>query len=121
MATSSTYTNEHIGMGVSIHTWILTGSGGPPNTGDMISCPGSLDKTIQVYGTFAGKTLSIYGSMNGTNWNILHDPQGNDMAYTGADTEHVLENVMYIRPSLVASEGAPSVTIVLLIKRLMEK
>jgi hypothetical protein len=36
------------------------------------------DRTAQVFGTFgAAGSVQLEGSNNGTNWNILADPQGN--------------------------------------------
>lgn len=72
------------------------------------------DRSIQVSGTFNAGTLTIEGSNDGTNWAVLTDPQGNNLAITAAKIEQVSEITRYVRPRVTAGTGVTlNVTIAL--------
>ena len=73
--------------------------------GVSIVIPGRSDMCVQVVGTFDTATLTMQGSNDGTNWATLTDPQGNDIAFTSAGIEQILEKTRFVRP-LVSSVGA---------------
>lgn len=66
------------------------------------TCP---DKTVQVSGTVNGN-ITIQGSADGTNWVTLHDIAGNDLVFSGAGIKVILENPLYIRPSVAVGTGS---------------
>jgi hypothetical protein len=75
------------------------------------------DRSVQIEGAaFGGGTLTLQGSNDGTNWQILTDPQGNDIAKTAADLEQVTELTRYVRP-ILAGGAAGAVTITFLSRR----
>lgn len=77
------------------------------------------DKTVQVFGTFAGATLTIEGSndprvvtdADNAEWFTLSDPQGLPLTFTSAKGEVILESPRYIRPSVSSGAGA-SLTVI---------
>lgn len=73
------------------------------------------DKTVHFTGDFGAGTplLTLQGSNDGTNWLPLTDPQGTAITYGAAAMEAVVENPLYIRPSLAAGDGNTSVTVIL--------
>jgi hypothetical protein len=90
--------------GVKIVKWVLSAG----DTGAPYVCPHYADKTVQASGTFGG-TVTLQGSNEiaavPTAWSTLHDPSQNDLAYTAAGMDAILENPYQIRPSL--SAGGP--------------
>lgn len=86
----------------SLFTENDTGSGA-----DMSNFP---DRTVQVSGTFGGGTVRLEGSVDGTNFGVLHDPQGNALDLTSAGLKLIAENPQLIRPRATAGSGM-SVTI----------
>jgi len=108
-------TSEMIGLGVTLLTWTGLAAG---DTATPVACGASADKTMQVYGTFDGETMTMQGSMLAASEFIdMSDPQGNSMAYTSADLEVILENPLYIRPSMSAGAGTTSLTVHVLMVR----
>lgn len=72
------------------------------------------DRSIQVFGTFGtGGSVRIEGSLDGTNWAVLTDPQGNDLNITTSKIEAVAEMTRFIRPRVTAGDGTTSVTVML--------
>jgi len=97
----------------SVITWqgLTTG-----DTGRPLEMTGWADRSIQITGTFGGATVNIEGSNNGTNWSLLTDPQGNNIALTSAKIEQVMEITRYMRPSISGGSGA-SINIITLVRR----
>jgi hypothetical protein len=72
------------------------------------------DRSIQVVGTFgAGGIVRIEGSNNGTDWAVLTDAQGNDLNFSSAKIEQVIEATFLIRPRVVAGDGSTSLSVIL--------
>jgi hypothetical protein len=72
------------------------------------------DRTAQVFGTFgAAGSVQLEGSNNGTNWNILADPQGNALTFTTGRIEQVLELPRFIRPLVTAGDGTTNLKVIL--------
>jgi len=76
------------------------------------------DRSVQVSGTFgAGGTLSLEGSNDGTNWALLRDPFGADLAVTAAGIFAVMEITRFVRPHVTAGDGATLLDVALLARR----
>jgi len=98
-----------------IHSWANMANG---DTGVPIAMPGSSDRSVQVEGTFgAGGSCTIEGSNDGVNYRPLTDPQGNNLVFTAAKIELVMELVAYIRPHITAGDGSTSLTVSMLVKK----
>lgn len=63
------------------------------------------DRCVQVVGTFNAGTVVIEGSNNGTDWEVLTDPQGNLLTKTAKFIEQILELPRYMRPRVSAGTG----------------
>lgn len=97
-----------------INKWASMANG---DDGESIGFSQYADKSVQVSGTFgAGGTVTIEGSLDGVNWNVLTDPQGNDLNITQPKIEMVIENTLYVRPRVTAGDGTTSLTVVMLMK-----
>ncbi len=87
---------------------------GPTST-DLIPW---LDRTFQVEGTFGvGGTLVIEGSNDGTNWEVLTNPQGSALSFTAAGLQQVIEVVMQMRPRVTGGDGTTSLNVSSLYRR----
>lgn len=96
-------------------TWASLANG---DTGSALEMPGSPDRSVQVTGTFgSGGNLRIQGSNDGSNWNTLTDPQGNDINLTASKIEKIMEVVRYMRPNVTAGDGTTNLTVSILIRR----
>lgn len=96
-------------------SWVHMANG---DTGQALEMPGSADRSVQVVGTFgSGGNLRLQGSNDGTNWNTLTDPQGNDVNITSSKIEQVMEVVRYMRPYVSAGDGTTSLTVLILVRR----
>lgn len=69
------------------------------------------DRSIHVTGTFGGGTVKLYGSNDGTNWVALSNPQGDELSFTSAGLEAVLELTQYVRPTVTAGDGTTNLTV----------
>lgn len=95
-------------------TWASMASG---DTGQPLEMPGSADRSVQVTGNFGTSgNLRIEGSNDGSNWNTLTDPQGNDINITASKIEQVMEVVRYMRPNVTTGTGV-SLTVSILVRR----
>ena len=75
------------------------------------------DRIVQVLGTFGlGGSVRLEGSINGTDYNVLTDPQGNSLDISMASIEAVTELVRYVRPRVTAGDGSTNLSVYLLIK-----
>ena len=71
------------------------------------------DKCVTITGDFgSGATVTMQGSNDGTNWFSLTDPQANAIAKTAAAMEQILENPVWIRPS-VSGGTSPDLDIII--------
>lgn len=73
------------------------------------------DRTVQVSGDFGvGGNVKIEGSIDGVNYAVLTDPQGNDLNILSGKIESVTELVRYIRPVVTAGDGSTLLNITML-------
>lgn len=91
-----------------------TNSDGAP-AGPISGAPSLADKTVHILGTAgAGMDLDIEGSNDNVNWKVLTDPQGTALTFTAVDIiEQIQENPLYIRPNLIAGDGATAITVII--------
>lgn len=78
------------------------------DTAEAVQVPQRADKTVQVSGNFgSGGDIRIQGSLDPDAgiFSQLVDPQGNNIAFLAAGIETVLENVIFIRPTVAAGTG----------------
>ena len=79
------------------------------DVGNAIQVSDFGDKTVQFRGTFGvGGTIVLQGSNHPTTpavWETLTDPQGNIISKTASALECVIENPVWIRPSVTAGDG----------------
>jgi hypothetical protein len=93
------------------------------NYGSPVSMVGWSDRSIQLLGTLgAGGAVTMYGSNKAapdegtdTDWAILTDPQGNNIALTTLKVEQILEITRWVRPKITAGDGTTSLTVALLL------
>src|SRR5689334_9307236 len=68
------------------------------------------DRSVSVGGTFgAGGSVSIKGCIDGTNYIVLTDPQGNNITKTAAAIEQIMEGTPFIRPEVTAGDGTTAI------------
>lgn len=100
-----TYRND-----VIVYEWVgLTEA----DTAEPVEVPQRADKTVQASGNFGtGGDVRVEGSIDPaeTVFSQLVDPQGNTIALTVAGIETILENVVFVRPTIAAGTGV-SVTV----------
>lgn len=74
---------------------------------------GVIDGSVQVQGTFgAGGSVQMEMSNDGTNYQLMADPQGNDIVKTSADLETILDIIgRQIRPNCTAGDGTTSLVV----------
>ncbi len=88
------------------------------DVGNPLEMPGSADRSVQVSGTFGtGGNLRIQGSNDGSNWNVLTDPNGEDLDIVESDIAQIMESVRYIRPNVTAGDGTTDLTVSILVRR----
>ena len=61
--------------------------------------------------------MHFEGSNDGTTWELLTDPQGNDITKTGVDLEQISELTCYVRPRCSAGDGSTAWRITLYARR----
>lgn len=73
------------------------------------------DRTVQVSGDFGvGGNVKIEGSIDGENYAVLTDPQGNDLNILSGKIESVTELVRYIRPVVTAGYSSTLLNVTML-------
>lgn len=100
--------------GTVLVTWsgLLNGDDGAP-----YEAPPLADRAMQVVGVFgAGGTLVLEGTIDGVNWAVLNDPQGNALTVTSAKIEQIMELVVSVRPRVTAGDGDTALVVSLLLK-----
>lgn len=103
--------------GVVIGSWsgLLNTDDGAP-----VELAAFADKSVQITGTLGvGGSIQLEGSMNGTDWGLLTDPQGNNIVKTALTNsiETITELVRYVRPRVTAGDGTTNFTVHLLARR----
>lgn len=78
------------------------------DTCNPVAFGGAPDRSVQVSGTFGGTSVGLQGSNDGSNYAVLTDPQGNNLAITAAKIEAVSELTRYMKPVLT---GGASVSV----------
>jgi hypothetical protein len=103
--------------GVDTYQWTgLTNA--TTDVGEAIDVPGYADRSVQVTGTFGtGGSVRIEGSIDGTNYAVLTDPQGNALDVTAAKIEAISENVRLLRPRITAGDGTTSLAVTILCRK----
>lgn len=97
-----------------IATWPAMALG---DDGQPIELANFADRSVQVIGEFGvGGSVRIEGSINGTDYAVLTDPQGNNLDITTAKIEAITELVRWIRPVVTAGDGSTSLTVTMLLK-----
>lgn len=68
-------------------------------TAAIVEMPDFNVKSVHFHGSnFDGATISLHGSNDGTNFIVLTDPQGTNIAKTASSIEQVQEHTRFIRP-----------------------
>lgn len=103
--------------GVVIGSWsgLLNGDDGSP-----VELAAFADKSVQITGTLGtGGSIQLEGSLNGTDWGLLTDPQGNNIVKTALTNsiEAITELVRFVRPRVTAGDGTTNFTVHLLARR----
>lgn len=97
--------------------WENLGNG---DEGSWEVLPNLADKTVHVFGAFGvGGTVVLKGTNEpGTPANEIQlvDPQGNDLSFTAAAIEVMLENPLKIRPEVTAGDGDTDLTVIICAK-----
>lgn len=86
------------------------------NTGSPVENPAHSDRSVQVTGTFGGSTVTIEGSNDGSNWSTLTDTAAGALTFTSAGLRQILQVTRYIRPSVAAGSGTPTITLLIVSK-----
>lgn len=98
----------------------VTATWGPLLQGDD-AIPLSLreysDRSVQVSGDFGGATVSVEGSIDGVEWSVLSDGQGNPLTFSSGRIEAVAELVALIKPVLAGGDGTTSLTVSLIARK----
>lgn len=97
---------------VWLATWTAMGNA---DTGAPVQMSGASDRSVQIEGTFASATVAIKGSNDGTNYQLLTDPQGNNISKSAAALEAITELTRYIQPVTSGGSGT-SVTVSVLLR-----
>lgn len=107
--------NNTFGNDARFVSWTPLANG---DTGTPYAMPGFADRSVQVGGTFGvGGTVVIEGTLDGTNYIVLTDPQGNAISKTAAAIETISEIVKFIRPRVSAGDGTTAITVTLMARR----
>lgn len=99
--------HKRLSHGVVEMRWTFTAVTG---VGFAMNAPELSDKTVHVAGPTGGTTqVVIEGTSDdtptGTSWTTLEDPQGNDLDFTNAAMEAILDNPRYIRARVPVATG----------------
>lgn len=97
---------------------VLATTWAPIAGGDIctaVQLPGFADRTVHVKGTFGGATVVLQGSNDGVTFVSMTDPLNNVVTLTAEGLITILQNPLYIRPSVTGGAGA-AVTVILVSK-----
>lgn len=105
--------------GIYLCTWSNMANGDTGTIGvSSATYMASSDRAVQVTGTFgSGGSVSIKGTLDGTNYEILTDPQGNAITLTASGLKQITELTKYVIPAVTAGDGTTLLTVKLLMKR----
>jgi hypothetical protein len=92
-----------------VYTWTLADG----DVGDPVEAVDFADRSVQMAGAFGGATIAFEGSNDGEAYEVLTDPQGNNLNFVGAKIEMVTEVTRFVRPRVVGGTGV-GVTVSLL-------
>lgn len=83
------------------------------DTGAPFNGFGIIDGSVQVQGTFGvGGSVQMEMSNDGTNYQLMADPQGTDIVKTAADLETILDIVgRQVRPNCTAGDGTTALVV----------
>lgn len=71
--------------------------------GTPIERPYCLDWSIQAVGDFGSSgAVSLQGTLDGTNWEVINDHNGNAVTMTAAGISHVQGPFVAVRPAVTA-------------------
>ena len=88
------------------------------DVGDPFTLAQYADRSVQISGTFGvGGTLIFEGSINGATYDILTDPQGNNLSFTSGKIEAISELVLLIRPRVSAGDGTTNLTVSMVVRK----
>lgn len=94
-------------------TWTLASG----DTAAPVSFAEYADRSFQLEGDDGGGTTTIEGSLDGTNYKVLTDPQGNALSFTAVNIiEQISEATVWIKPVLTGG-AAGSIVVTLFGKR----
>ncbi len=83
------------------------------DTADPISFAEYSDRSVQIEGDDGGGTTTIEGTLDGTNYKVLTDPQGNALSFTAVNIlEQISEATVYIKPVLTGGSAGEIVVTV---------
>ncbi len=87
------------------------------DTADPISFAEYSDRSVQIEGDDGGGTTTIEGTLDGTNYKVLTDPQGNALSFTSVNViEQISEATVKLKPVLTGGSGG-SITVTVFGKR----
>lgn len=87
------------------------------DTGAPVTLTNWADRTVQVEGTFgAAGNMAIQGSNDGTNYQVLSDPQGTALNITGPGVKLCSEVPLQIRPNATAGDGTTDLTVTIVLR-----
>ena len=87
------------------------------DTADPISFAEYSDRSVQIEGDDGGGTTTIEGTLDGTNYKVLTDPQGNALSFTSVNViEQISEATVKIKPVLTGG-AAGSIVVTVFGKR----
>lgn len=107
---TTTFANER----AYVFTWGGLAAG---ETGDAVEFVSYVDRSFQVTGTFGGASIVLEGSNNGTDYEILNDPQGNQISLSAHGLKQVEEVTRYVHPRVVGGDGTTNLAVNLLARR----
>jgi hypothetical protein len=88
------------------------------DTGSSVDFAPFGDRSVQVVGTFGAEgNLRVEGSNDGSNWAVLHDPQGDALDLTAAGIVQVLEMTRFLRPHVTGGDETTDLTVVACFRR----
>lgn len=98
---------------LAMYSWTITNTN---DTGNGVQVPLYSDKTVQMVGTWGSTpgAISLKGSLDGTNYEILTDADGNAITLTANGLVLVRENVLYIKPDKTTADASLDVDVTIM-------
>lgn len=101
---------EQLTGNAQIISWIGLGK---DEDGKQVDISAALFKTVQFNGNYGGASVQLEGSIDGTNFHVLTDPQGNALRKSNNAIEYVMENVRWIRPAVQGGNSDTKIDVLL--------